>query len=145
MRNGTAWTQQAFIKSSNPHKNDWFGVRIAISGDGNTVAVSAPQEDGASKGINGSQTTLGASEAGAVYFFTRSGTTWTQQAYVKSSNSDASDEFGSSIALSEDGRTMVVGAAAKIVARRASTVIRPTTRSGTRGGISVHAVKLVNW
>ena len=74
------------------------------------MAVSAPQEDGKSRGINGNQEELGASEAGAVYFYTRSGTTWTQQAYVKSSNSEASDEFGSSIALSQDGKTMLVGA-----------------------------------
>ena len=110
VRNGTAWAQQAFLKSSHPHKSDWFGVRIAISGDGNTVAVSAPQEDGASRGIDGNQANLTASEAGAVYFYTRIGTAWTQQAYVKSSNADASDEFGSSIALSRDGRTMLVGA-----------------------------------
>jgi len=109
-RNGANWTQQAFLKSSHPHKSDWFGVRIAISGDGNTVAVSAPQEDGKSRGINGNQEELGSSEAGAVYFYTRGGTTWTQQAYVKSSNSEASDEFGSSIALSQDGKTMLVGA-----------------------------------
>jgi len=37
-------------QSSNPGKEDWFGVRIAISGDGNTVAVSAPNEDSAAKG-----------------------------------------------------------------------------------------------
>ena len=110
VRNGAAWTQQAFLKSSHPHKSDWFGVRIALSGDGNTVAVSAPQEDGKSRGINGNQEELGASEAGAVYFYTRTGTAWTQQAYVKSSNSEASDEFGSSIALSQDGRTMLVAA-----------------------------------
>ena len=110
VRNGGTWTQQAFMKASNPSKNGWFGVRLGISGDGNTVAVSSPQEDSASKGINGSQTDLTASESGAVYFFTRTGTTWKQQAYVKSSNSDASDEFGSSLALSRDGRTMVVGA-----------------------------------
>ena len=131
VRNGTTWTQQAFLKSSHPHKSDWFGVRIAISGDGNTVAVSAPQEDGKSRGINGNQEELGASEAGAVYFYTRSGTTWTQQAYVKSSNSDASDEFGSSIALSQDGKTMLVARAAKTAAPRASTATRPTTRSET--------------
>jgi hypothetical protein len=109
VRNGTTWTQQAFIKASNPGKEDWFGVRIAISGDGNTVAVSAPNEDSAARGINGNQNDESAQEAGAVYFFTRTGTTWAQQAYVKSSNATAGDEFGSSIALSRDGRTMVVG------------------------------------
>lgn len=109
-RNGTTWSQQAFIKSSNPHKSDWFGVRIAISGDGSTVAVSAAQEDGKSRGINGNQAELGASEAGAVYFYTRSAGTWSQQAYVKSSNAEASDEFGSAIALSRDGKTLLVAA-----------------------------------
>jgi hypothetical protein len=110
VRSGSTWTQQAFIKSSNPHKQDWFGVRLNISGDGNTLAVGAQNEDSAAKGINGNQADTSAAEAGAVYYFTRSGATWTQQAYVKASNTDAGDEFGSSIALSRDGRTMVVGA-----------------------------------
>ena len=110
VRNGTAWTQQAFLKSSHPSKEDWFGVRIALSGDGNTVVVGAPNEDSAAKGINGKEDDDSAPESGAVYFFTRSGTTWAQQAFVKGSNTRAGDEFGSSIALSQDGRTMVVGA-----------------------------------
>ncbi len=110
VRNGTTWTQQAFLKASNPGKEDWFGVRIAISGDGNTVAVGAPNEDSAATGINGKQDDESALEAGAVYFFTRTGTTWVQQAYVKSSNTGAGDEFGSSIALNRDGKTLLVGA-----------------------------------
>ena len=109
-RSGNDWTQQAFLKSSNPGKEDWFGVRLSISGDGNTVAVSAPNEDSAAKGINGKQDDESGSEAGAVYFFMRTGTTWAQQAYVKGSNTEASDEIGTSIALSQDGRTMLVGA-----------------------------------
>jgi hypothetical protein len=110
VRNGTTWTQQAFLKASNPGKEDWFGVRIAISGDGNTVAVSAPNEDSAAKGVNGKQDDESAQEAGAVYLFTRTGTTWVQHSYVKSSNTRSGDEFGSSIALARDGRTMLVGA-----------------------------------
>jgi hypothetical protein len=42
--------------------------------------------------------------------FTRSGTTWTQQAYIKASNTNMLDEFGWSIALSADGSTLAVGA-----------------------------------
>jgi hypothetical protein len=42
--------------------------------------------------------------------FTRSGTTWSQQAYVKASNTDAGDEFGSSVAFSADSSTLAVGA-----------------------------------
>src|SRR4029079_19299296 len=96
--------------SSNPGKEDWFGVRLALRGDGNTVAISAPNEDSAAKGINGKRDDDSAPEAGAVYFFPRTGTTWSQLAYVKGSNTEASDEFGSSIALSQDRRAMLVGA-----------------------------------
>jgi hypothetical protein len=110
VRNGGTWTEQAFIKSSNPGLTDWFGVRMALSGDGNTLAVSAPNENGGTKGINGKQDDDSADDAGAVYFFTRSGTTWTQQAYVKSSNARAFDEFGGAIALNGDGKLMAVGA-----------------------------------
>jgi hypothetical protein len=110
VRRGTTWTQQAFIKASNPGHEDWFGVRIAISGDGNTVAVGAPNEDSAAKGINGNQDDNSADEAGAVYLYTRSGTTWAQQAYIKSSNTRLGWEFGTSLGLSEDGKTLLVGA-----------------------------------
>jgi len=110
VRNGTTWTQQVFLKASNPGKEDWFGVRIAISGDGNTVAVGAQNEDSAAKGVNGKQDDDSAAEAGAVYLFTRSGATWTQHSYVKASNTRAGDEFGSSLALTRDGRTLLIGA-----------------------------------
>jgi tartrate dehydratase beta subunit/fumarate hydratase class I family protein len=110
IRNGTQWGQQAFIKASNTGKEDWFGSRLQISGDGNTLAIAAQLEDSAAQGINGKQDDDSAQEAGAVYFFTRTGTIWTQRAYVKSSNDEAFDEFGSSVALSRDGRTMAVGA-----------------------------------
>jgi hypothetical protein len=110
VRNGTTWTQQVFLKASHPGKEDWFGVRIAISGDGNTVAVGAQNQGSAAKGINGKEDDTSAPQAGAVYYFIRSGTTWAQQAFVKASNAGGGDEFGSSIALSRDGRTMLVGA-----------------------------------
>ena len=110
VRDGATWTQQAFLKASNPGKEDWFGVRIAISGDGNTVAVGAPNEDSAAKGINGDMNDNSADEAGAVYVYTRSGTTWTQQAYVKPSNTRTEWEFGTSLALNRDGRILVAGA-----------------------------------
>ena len=81
-----------------------------ISGDGNTLAVGAQVEDGGSKGINGDQKNQSAEDTGAIYFFTRSGTTWTQTAYVKASNAVAYDEFGSAMGLSKDGKLMAVGA-----------------------------------
>src|SRR5207249_10150173 len=80
VRDGNTWSQQAFIKSSNPDKEDWFGARLTLSGDGNALAVGAQVEDGGSKGINGDRSEEHTSETGAIYFFTRKGTTWTQTA-----------------------------------------------------------------
>lgn len=107
VRSGTSWSQQAFLKASNTGPNDWFGARVAVSGDGNTVAIAAPFEDAAGTGIGGRQDNNAASEAGAVYLFTRSGGTWRQQSYIKGSNTEAFDEFGSSLALDRAGRTLV--------------------------------------
>ena len=109
VRTGTTWFQQASFKASNSGIEDWFGVRLALSGDGNTLAASAPNEDGGAKGINGRQDDNSADEAGAVYMFTRTGATWAFQSYVKGSNTEKYDEFGSGVALSRNG-TMAVGA-----------------------------------
>ncbi|HEY1306788.1 MAG TPA: hypothetical protein VGF24_24715 [Vicinamibacterales bacterium] len=110
VRSGTTWTQQAFIKASNTGFNDWFGSRLALSADGNTAVIGASLEDSAAKGINGKQDDDSASESGAVYLFTRTGTTWRQQAYIKGSNTKAYDEFGSSMSLDRTGTTLVVSA-----------------------------------
>jgi hypothetical protein len=72
--------------------------------------VGAQNESGGTTGINGNEADNSAQEAGAVYVFTRSGATWAQRAYVKSSNIEEFDEFGSSIAFSGDGKVMAVGA-----------------------------------
>src|SRR6202023_4169118 len=104
VRNGGTWTEQAFIKSSHPNKEDWFGSRLNISGDGNTLAVGAQLENGGSKGINGNQADLSAEDSGALYLFTRTGTTWVQKAYIKASNAEPYAEFGSAMAMSKDGK-----------------------------------------
>ena len=110
VRNGTTWTQQAFFKASNTGANDWFGSRLALSGDGNTAAMGASLEDTLGRGINGNQEGNDATESGAVYLFTRTGTTWRQQAYIKGSNTEAFDQIGSAVALTRDGRTLVATA-----------------------------------
>jgi hypothetical protein len=109
VRTNGQWSQQALLKASNPGKEDWFGSRVAISGDGTMAAISAQLENGGSKGINGPEND-DAEDAGAVYLFTRSGAAWRQTAYVKSSNAPAYAEFGSAVAFNRDGSLMAVGA-----------------------------------
>jgi hypothetical protein len=45
-----------------------------------------------------------------VYVFSRSGTSWAQQAYVKASNTEVDDYFGTNVSLNSDGNTLAVGA-----------------------------------
>lgn len=127
-RDNTTWSQQAYIKASNtraqaeyyfpdgsegayrdvlnPHL---FGAKVALSASGDLLAVGAPGEGSNATGINGSQDDNSASGAGAVYTYTRSGATWTHQAYLKASNANAKDGFGN-IALSADGSTLTASA-----------------------------------
>lgn len=110
IRSGATWVQQAYVKASNAEAGDAFGIAVALSADGNTLAVGARGEASAATGIDGDQADNIAANAGAVYVFTRSGIVWTQQAYIKSSNTAADDQFGFAVASSSDGNTLVVGA-----------------------------------
>jgi len=107
---GSSWSQQAYVKASNTDANDYFGYSLAISSDGSTLAVGARNESSRATGIDGNQVDDSAINAGAAYVFTRAGSSWAQQAYVKASNTEADDWFGRSLALSADGSTLAVGA-----------------------------------
>ena len=70
--------------------------------------VGAYREASNAIGVDGDQNNNSAANAGAVYVFARSGTTWNQQAYLTASNTQANDYFADSVAVSGD--TIVVGA-----------------------------------
>jgi len=106
--NGT-WTQQAYLKASNPAAGAIFGIGLALSADGSTLAVSAPGEASNATGIDGDQSDTSARLAGAAYVYRRANGDWTQQSYVKASIAGAFECFGMSLALSGDGATLAVG------------------------------------
>lgn len=106
VRNGGVWSQQAYLKASNTGINDGFGVSTAASGD--RVVVGASREDSNATGVDGNQADNSAADSGASYVFTRSGGVWSQEAYVKASNTEAGDQFAASVAISGD--TVVIGA-----------------------------------
>src|SRR5437867_833773 len=106
VRDGTNWVQQAYLKASNTGAQDWFGWSVAISGD--TIVVGAFNEDSNATGVNGNQTSNSATDSGAAYVFVREGTNWSQQAYLKASNTGSMDSFGYRVAVFGD--TVVVGA-----------------------------------
>lgn len=106
VRNAGVWTQQAYLKASNAEADDRFGESVDVDGD--TIVVGATWEDSAATGINGDQSDNSADRAGAAYVFVRSAGVWSQQAYLKASNTEADDRFAS---VTISGDTIAVGAA----------------------------------
>jgi hypothetical protein len=110
-RSGATWSQQAYLKASNTGAGDLFGTSVGLSADGNLLAVGAPKEDSSETGTAGTGSDEGAKDSGAVYLFARDGGVWSQQAYLKASNTGTNDQFGATVALAADGDLLAVGAA----------------------------------
>ena len=129
-KSGANWLQEAVIKPSTLTKHSGislvstgngtysiqingggqFGGDVSLSQDGNTLAVGSFREASNAKGINGDQGDTSAERSGAVFVFKRNNSVWTQQSYVKASNTDGDDRFGLNVDISADGKTMAVGA-----------------------------------
>ncbi len=112
------WSQQAYLKASNTQEGTTiagssgalFGSAVAISGD--TIIVGAKGEKSNTTGVNGDQSDASLFRAGAAYIFTRDNSgTWSQQAYLKASNTTESDDFGTSVDI--DGDIVVIGASSE--------------------------------
>ena len=107
-RTGSTWVNEAYLKAPNSEAADFFGKSISILGD--TIVVGANGEDSNQTTITNGTTNAGngASNTGAAYVFKRTGITWSNEAYLKASNSQTGDSLGSSVSISGD--TIVVGA-----------------------------------
>ena len=118
-RTGTTWTQQGskLVGTGAALSGSQQGSSVTLSGDGNTALIGAPADnfDEVAKG-----------DSGAVWVFTRSGTTWTQQGPKLATG--APDAFGASLALSNDGNTALIGGPAAGDSTGAAWVF---TRTGT--------------
>ena len=84
---------------------------LAVSGDGNVVAVGASLDGSDAGDAVGDPANRGALESGAVYVFARgSDGTWLKQAFLKARAATAADHFGHQVALSRDARLLFGGA-----------------------------------
>ncbi|GAD77820.1 hypothetical protein VAZ01S_094_00120 [Vibrio azureus NBRC 104587] len=63
------WQQTKYIKATNPDQDDLFGDAVAISGQGNTLAVGAKQESSAPPLSDNAPTDNSLSKSGAVYLY----------------------------------------------------------------------------
>jgi hypothetical protein len=98
-RSGKTWVEEKVLVAENGNAEDWFGYSVALSTDGNTLAVGAVYAD-----ANGNK------DEGAVSVFARSGGAWALQKTLNISGGTAGDLFGYAVALSADGSTLAVGA-----------------------------------
>ncbi len=108
-RSGANWSIQSYIKASNNRAGNYFGNEVSLSGD--TLAVASYQEGSLQSTITPgltSNTANGAPSSGAAYIFKRMSGAWSQEAFIKPSNSESQDFFGQSLNLS--GNTLLVGA-----------------------------------
>ncbi len=104
------WTEEAFLKADVVGLNDGFGSQVVLVGD--LLGVGAPGERSDATGINGSDSNENAVDSGATYLFQRDASgSWNQIAYLKASNTDPGDAFGSALAI--DGDTLVVASPAE--------------------------------
>jgi len=105
-RSGSSWVQGPLLSPSDAssYGGSEFGASVAISGDGNTILVGAPEDDG---GVYRPHQGW----AGAAWVFTRSGSGWSQQGprLTAASEQSGPPNFGMSVALAADGGTALVG------------------------------------
>jgi hypothetical protein len=95
-RSGSNWTQLGpKLIGGGESGAGSFGVDVALSADGNTALIGAPDD---------------ADGVGAAWVFTRSGSSWIQQGpKLTGGAEDGPGEFGASVALSGDGSTALTG------------------------------------
>jgi FG-GAP repeat len=107
-RGGEEWVPQGPAQSG-PRTGDEFGISVALSGDGGTALVGAP----------------GDGYGGKAFVYTRPESQWEEQAYLEGEEVFAHSAFGTSVALSADGATAVVGAPAPLSTRSESDLELP--------------------
>jgi hypothetical protein len=105
-RSGLDWVEEAVLRPAVDGPLDYFGQSIDVAGD--TVVVGAGSETSGGRGINVPDADEDATFSGAAYVFREVGGRWSQEAFIKSSNSDSNDQFGWDVDL--EGDLLAVGA-----------------------------------
>ncbi len=115
-RSGSTWSEQGPKLAGTGETgvgNSRFGTSAAISSDGDTALVGGSLDN---------------EGHGAAWVFTRSGTTWSEQAKLSGSTETGPSTFGSTVALSANGDTALIGGPRNADGIGAAWVF---TRSGT--------------
>lgn len=109
-RSISGWRQAAYLKAGFPDTHDQFGVSVAIAQLQQAVVVGAPGASSASSSVNVGENDNSMIWAGAAYVYEKFGSNWIQTAFLKPTIPDAHDRFGQAVAISGNGRRIVIGA-----------------------------------
>ena len=101
---GSSWDDGTKIVAPDMAAEDRFGLSVSMSGDGTKVIVGAPYEDDDVDGDNTMDT------AGSAYIYTYDGSYWDAGTKIVASDRAVNDRFGVSVAMSDDGKKVIVGA-----------------------------------
>lgn len=125
-RTGTTWTQQAKLVANDKTADDLFGSSVSINPSGDMLAIGCPR------------TKISGTSRGSVYIFTRSGSTWTQEAKLMSSDLTVGQDFGSFVKLDNLANRLYIGAVGDYSSNGAVYIF---TRSGS---VWTEEVKLIS-
>lgn len=112
-------TLDAYLKGDRALYKESLGSDVAISGDGTVFVVGARNNESCSRGVHPKMPgpTFDCHDSGAAYIFRRDAEGWTREAFLKASNANVvdaktelNDEFGATVAISDDGSTVAIGA-----------------------------------
>ncbi|MFG1498061.1 hypothetical protein ABMA57_15625 [Saccharospirillum sp. HFRX-1] len=109
--NGAGWTEEAYIKASNAKQQALFGASVSLDDDGDVLAVGAKDEETNLVGVHQHPSSGSGPNryySGAVYLYARTGTGWSEQAFIKAGNADNGDHFGIGVRLSGNGQWLAV-------------------------------------
>lgn len=109
VRSGHTWKQEAKLSPVDRALNDRFGHSVSMSSDGSRVIIGAKDNNPG-----------GAVGGGAAYVFLRSGVTWIQEAKIIAADRAAADQFGASVAMSQDGAKVAIGAPGATMAAKSN-------------------------
>ena len=118
-RSGTTWTQEQKFRSVDSLAADRFGISVSMDADGTRCVIGAYLSD--VRSVNG----------GAAYVFSRSGTAWTEEADIYSTDSGIYSQYGWSVSMSGNGDRVVIGCPKSDENGNDSGVSYTFTRSGT--------------
>ena len=134
-RSGSTWSQQGGKLNGTGHAGETlfdhigegaFGYSVALSADGDTALIGAPDDNGGATNEGG---------VGAVWVFARSGSTWSQQGEKLTGTGETEQgEFGKSVVLSADGDTALIGGSADNGGAGAAWVFARSGSSWTQQG-----------